>query len=40
MKSTIGVEFATRSVEVGGEKVKAQLWDTGTLLAFETKKLI
>ncbi len=30
MKSTIGVEFATRSVEVGGEKIKAQLWDTGT----------
>lgn len=28
-KSTIGVEFATRSIEVGGKVIKAQIWDTG-----------
>ena len=28
-KSTIGVEFATRTLEVDGKKVKAQIWDTG-----------
>ena len=27
-KSTIGVEFATRSIKVGGKTVKAQVWDT------------
>ena len=28
-KSTIGVEFATKSIEVeGGRSVKAQIWDT------------
>eukprot|EP00249_Psilotum_nudum_P009461 c21952_g2_i1 orf=1-591(-) len=27
-KSTIGVEFATRSITVDGKKVKAQIWDT------------
>jgi len=27
-KSTIGVEFATRSVNVEGKTVKAQIWDT------------
>jgi len=27
-KSTIGVEFATRSIEVDGKTVKAQIWDT------------
>ena len=27
-QSTIGVEFATKSVEVDGTKVKAQIWDT------------
>ncbi|EJU05816.1 ras-domain-containing protein [Dacryopinax primogenitus] len=27
-KSTIGVEFATRSLEVDGKVVKAQIWDT------------
>ncbi|KAH8924775.1 GTPase of the Ypt/Rab family [Atractiella rhizophila] len=27
-KSTIGVEFATRSVSVEGKTVKAQIWDT------------
>jgi small GTP-binding protein len=27
-KSTIGVEFATRSVETDGKVIKAQIWDT------------
>lgn len=27
-KSTIGVEFATRSIQVDGKIVKAQIWDT------------
>jgi len=27
-KSTIGVEFATRSVQIDGKTVKAQIWDT------------
>ena len=27
-KSTIGVEFATRSLEVDGKTIKAQIWDT------------
>jgi len=27
-KSTIGVEFATRSITVDGKTVKAQIWDT------------
>lgn len=31
-KSTIGVEFATRSIEVDGKTIKAQIWDTGKCL--------
>ena len=27
-KSTIGVEFATKSIEVDGRNIKAQIWDT------------
>ncbi|CAM8963606.1 unnamed protein product [Rhodiola kirilowii] len=27
-KSTIGVEFATRTLQVEGKTVKAQIWDT------------
>lgn len=27
-KSTIGVEFATRSMTVEGKVIKAQIWDT------------
>ena len=30
-KSTIGVEFATRSIQVDSKTIKAQIWDTGTL---------
>lgn len=34
-KSTIGVEFATRSIQVDGKTIKAQIWDTGKMtLAF------
>ncbi|KAJ2822135.1 Rab GTPase ypt31 [Coemansia sp. 'formosensis'] len=29
-KSTIGVEFATRSIQVDSKTIKAQIWDTGT----------
>ena len=32
-KSTIGVEFATRSIQVDTKTIKAQIWDTGTLLS-------
>lgn len=28
-KSTIGVEFATRTIECEGKLLKAQIWDTG-----------
>jgi Ras-related protein Rab-11A len=31
-KSTIGVEFATRSINVDAKTVKAQIWDTGAPL--------
>ena len=27
-KSTIGVEFATRSIHLDGKTIKAQIWDT------------
>jgi len=30
-KSTIGVEFATRSIRVDEKTIKAQIWDTGQL---------
>ena len=29
-RSTIGVEFATRTITVDDKRVKAQVWDTGT----------
>lgn len=28
---TIGVEFGTRIIEVAGQKIKLQIWDTGKL---------
>ena len=28
-RSAIGVEFATRNIEVDGKMIKAQIWDTG-----------
>jgi len=31
-KSTIGVEFATRSIQVDSKTIKAQIWDTGKRL--------
>src|SRR6202035_249369 len=31
-KSTIGVEFATRSIQTDGKIIKAQIWDTGTII--------
>ncbi|KAH9288884.1 hypothetical protein KI387_033001, partial [Taxus chinensis] len=31
-KSTIGVEFATRTVQVEGKTIKAQIWDTAGAL--------
>ena len=37
-KSTIGVEFATRSINVDGKTVKAQIWDTGGF-AFRFQRL-
>jgi len=29
-KSTIGVEFATKSIQTENKTIKAQIWDTGT----------
>jgi Ras-related protein Rab-11A len=31
-KSTIGVEFATRSIAVDSKTIKAQIWDTGIIM--------
>ncbi|KAJ6606337.1 hypothetical protein DFH09DRAFT_1387262 [Mycena vulgaris] len=31
-KTTIGIEFVTRTIDVDGKIVKAQVWDTGTSL--------
>lgn len=36
-KSTIGVEFATRSINVDGKTVKAQIWDTGVSVFLLTR---
>lgn len=33
-KSTIGVEFATRSIQVDNKVIKAQIWDTGSLFVW------
>ena len=32
-KATIGVEFATRSIQHDGKTIKAQIWDTGMRLS-------
>jgi Ras-related protein Rab-11A len=29
-RSTIGVEFSTKEVQVDGKTIKVQIWDTGT----------
>ena len=34
--ATIGVEFANRTMDVAGKKVRAQIWDTGTELLRST----
>ncbi len=36
-KSTIGVEFATRSIHTDGKTIKAQIWDTGNAPASRSK---
>lgn len=33
-KSTIGVEFATRTIQTEGKTIKAQIWDTAGFLLF------
>ena len=35
-KSTIGVEFATRSINVDGKTIKAQIWDTAGQEKFQS----
>jgi Ras-related protein Rab-11A len=37
-KSTIGVEFATRSIQVDNKVIKAQIWDTGKCEKARKKK--
>ncbi|KAF8652007.1 hypothetical protein HU200_062947 [Digitaria exilis] len=39
-KSTIGVEFATRSLQVDGKVVKAQIWDTAGQERYATSRLV
>ena len=34
--STIGVDFCVKSLEIGGEKVKLQCWDTAGMEAFKS----
>ncbi|MBA0567046.1 hypothetical protein Golob_011810 [Gossypium lobatum] len=38
-KSTIGVEFATRSIRVNDKIVKAQIWDTAGQERFEENEV-
>jgi hypothetical protein len=35
-KSTIGVEFATKSIQAEGKTIKAQIWDTGEFVSGST----
>ena len=39
-KSTIGVEFATRSIVVDGKTIKAQIWDTGMRWTVRDSRLV
>ncbi|KAL6546475.1 Ras-related protein ric2 [Orobanche minor] len=39
-KSTIGVEFATRSLTVDGKVIKAQIWDTAGQERFDLKRVV
>lgn len=41
-KSTIGVEFATRSIQHEGKTIKAQIWDTGlsSMSGWEIKLIV
>lgn len=39
-KSTIGVEFATRTIECEGKLLKAQIWDTGKRSPLHQRRLI
>ncbi|URE49080.1 RAB GTPase [Musa troglodytarum] len=42
-KSTIGVEFATRTIHVDGKLIKAQIWDTagqGALVVFDLSRRV
>lgn len=36
-KSTIGVEFATRSIQVDGKTIKAQIWDTAGQVSMQSR---
>jgi ABC-type phosphate/phosphonate transport system ATPase subunit len=33
-RSTIGVEFSTKEVQIDGKLIKVQIWDTGTICFF------
>ena len=39
-RSTIGVEFATRSIKHEGKTIRAQIWDTAGLFCTETAILV
>jgi Ras-related protein Rab-11A len=39
-KSTIGVEFATRSIAVDSKTIKAQIWDTGNITTLDISNTI
>jgi len=37
-RSTIGVEFSTKEVQIDGKIVKVQIWDTGKIIFLFTAK--
>jgi GTPase SAR1 family protein len=39
-RSTIGVEFSTKEVQIDGKTVKVQIWDTGKIIFLFTGKNI